>query len=66
MFFDEASVSDSGQHCASFSDAVYRNIPRWVCDSLALDLGQYQPAVVPAAYAGGVTDDLPLGFIKAF
>lgn len=35
-------------------------------DSLALDLGQYQPAVVPAAYTGGVANDLPLGFIKAF
>lgn len=59
MFFDEASVSDGGQHCASFHDG-------WGCDSLALDLGQYQPAVIPAAYTGRVANDLPLGFIKAF
>ena len=46
------------RYIARFSDGI--------CDSLALDLCQYQPAVVPAAYAGGVADDLPLGFIKAF
>lgn len=66
MFFDEAPVGDSGQHCASSYDAVYRKIQERTGDSLALDLRQYQPAVVPAAYARGVADDLPFGFIKTF
>ena len=66
MFFDEAPVNDSGQHCASSYDAVYREIKGQSCDLLALNLCQYQPAVVPAAYACGVADNLPLGFIQAF
>ena len=66
MLFDEASVGDMGQHCASSYDAVYREIQGRSCDLLALDLAQYQPAVVPAAYACGVADDLPLGFIETF
>ena len=35
-------------------------------DSLALDFGQYQPAVVPAADTRFVADDLPFGVVKTF
>ena len=35
-------------------------------DSLALDLGQNQPAIVPAASTGRVSNNLPFGFVKAF
>ena len=66
MFLDEAPVGDSGQHCAPSYDAVYCEIYGRICDLLALDLCQYQPTVVPAAYACGVADDLPLGFIQTF
>ena len=33
-------------------------------DSLALDFGQYQPTVVPAADTRFVADDLPFGVVK--
>ena len=32
--------------------------------SLALDFSEYEPAVVPAARACGVTDNLPFGLVK--
>lgn len=35
-------------------------------DLLILDLEQHQPTVVPASDTVRVTDDEPLGFIKAF
>ena len=35
-------------------------------DSLAFDLGKYQPAVVPAADARFVANDLPFSIVKTF
>lgn len=32
-------------------------------DLLALDFGEYQPAVVPATSAGWIADDLPFGLV---
>jgi len=33
-------------------------------DSLVLYFGQYQPAVIPATSARGISDDLPFGLIQ--
>lgn len=35
-------------------------------DILVLDLGQYEPAVIPASHALRIFDDLPLGFVEEF
>lgn len=35
-------------------------------DSLVLDFGQYQPAVVPTSGTGRVSNDLPLGLVQTF
>ena len=35
-------------------------------DLLILDLGKYQPAVVPTPGASRVSDDLPLGLVQTF
>lgn len=33
---------------------------------LVPDLGQYEPAVIPASHALRISDDLPLGFVEQF